>query len=77
MFFFFVGKPRACQKRLTPFPMILLSKSLKITVETQSYQPRYELFKWPTTTRQMTTTLFYENYNEGCPPGINFGSHSL
>ena len=34
-----------CQKRLTPFPMILLSKSLKITVETQSYQPRYELFK--------------------------------
>ena len=23
------------------------------------------------------TTLFYENYNEGCPPGINFGFHSL
>ena len=25
----------------------------------------------------MTTTLFSQNYNEGCPPGINFGSHSL
>ena len=39
-----------CQKHLTcTLPMILLSKSLKITEETQKvhdlYQPRYKLFK--------------------------------
>ena len=34
--------------------------------------------KWQTTTCQVEwTILFYENYNEGCLPEINFGSHSF
>ena len=61
-----------------PSPWSYCQKAWRLWWRLISYQSRYELFKWQTATCQTEwTTLFYENYNEWCPRGINFGSHSL
>ena len=64
-----------CQK---PSPWSYCQKAWRLRWRLKSYQSCYELFKWQTATCQIEwTTLFYENYNEGCPTGLNCGSHSL